>query len=133
MLSIHAPCFAGYSIYFAESIEKLGDNLKEVQPTVFFGVPRVWEKFQAGVSQKMAGAKGVKKVIAEQAMRIGREVNEVRGRGGGLEKGAAGEPPWTASSRGAPSGWQRCQRGSGGAPATLSRGAIAANVGGGGA
>ena len=48
MFSIHIPISIGYPIYFAESIEKLLDNLKEVQPTVFFGVPRVWEKFHAG-------------------------------------------------------------------------------------
>lgn len=84
MLSIHVPCTAGASIYFAESIEKLAENLKEVQPTLFFGVPRVWEKFQSGIAQKMAQAKGIKKTIAEQAMRIGREVNEVRCRNGHL-------------------------------------------------
>lgn len=84
MFSIHIPSSSGYALYFAESIDKLADNLKEVQPTVFFGVPRVWEKFHAGVSQKMAQATGVKKVIAEQALRIGREVSAVRARGGHL-------------------------------------------------
>jgi long-chain acyl-CoA synthetase len=61
LLTIHGPATAGSAIYFAESIEKVPDNLKEVQPTVVFGVPRIWEKFYAGVSSKLSGATGVKK------------------------------------------------------------------------
>ena len=49
------PITFGGSVYFAESIEKVADNLKEVQPTLFFGVPRIWEKFYAGISGRMAG------------------------------------------------------------------------------
>jgi long-chain acyl-CoA synthetase len=63
MFTLHAPATAGYSVYYAESVDKLADNLKEVQPTIFFGVPRVWEKFHAGVSAKLAQAKGFKKAL----------------------------------------------------------------------
>ncbi len=45
--SLHASVMRGIQIYFAESFEKLGENLRDVRPTVFFGVPRVWEKFKA--------------------------------------------------------------------------------------
>ena len=55
MFSIHGPITAGCAVYFAESIDKVPDNVKEVQPTVFFGVPRIWEKFYAGVNNKLAG------------------------------------------------------------------------------
>jgi long-chain acyl-CoA synthetase len=58
------------------------DNLKEVQPTVFFGVPRVWEKFQAGVSQKLGQATGIKKKIADFAMQAGLEMTRARAEGG---------------------------------------------------
>ncbi len=34
---------------FAESIETINANLREVQPTLFFAVPRIWEKLHAGV------------------------------------------------------------------------------------
>jgi long-subunit acyl-CoA synthetase (AMP-forming) len=44
----------GAHVYFAESLEKLGDNLREVRPHFFLGVPRVWEKIQAGI--QAAGA-----------------------------------------------------------------------------
>ncbi len=45
--SLHGPLWNGIQVYFAESFEKLGENLREARPTVFFGVPRVWEKFMA--------------------------------------------------------------------------------------
>jgi long-chain acyl-CoA synthetase len=87
MFTIHGPCTFGGSIYFAESIEKVPDNLKEVQPTVFFGVPRIWEKFHAGISGKLADAKGVKKGLVEWAMRVGKAVNEGRMNGRGEPTG----------------------------------------------
>ncbi|MGV3619350.1 MAG: AMP-dependent synthetase/ligase, partial [Archangium sp.] len=45
--SIYGPLVPGLQVYFARSFETLGDDLREVRPTVFFGVPRVWEKFKA--------------------------------------------------------------------------------------
>jgi long-chain acyl-CoA synthetase len=72
MFSLHVPCTYGSAIYFAESIEKVPDNLKEVQPTVFFAVPRIWEKFHAGITGKMKQAKGAKKKIADWALSVGR-------------------------------------------------------------
>ena len=35
---------AGPVLNFAESIETVNENLREVQPTIFFAVPRIWEK-----------------------------------------------------------------------------------------
>lgn len=81
MITIHTAITIGGAVYFAEAIDKLADNLKEVQPTVFFGVPRVWEKLHAGVSAKLSEAKGAKRVIVEQAMRVGREYHAVKDRG----------------------------------------------------
>jgi long-chain acyl-CoA synthetase len=60
MSTIHVPATSGATVYFAESIDKVPDNLKEVQPTVVFGVPRIWEKFHAGVTAKLAAATGAK-------------------------------------------------------------------------
>lgn len=66
--SIHGPARTGAAMYFAQSIEQLGDHLKEVQPTLFFGVPRVWEKIQAAIEAKLATARGLKAVLARWAM-----------------------------------------------------------------
>ncbi len=71
MFSMHVPITAGGSIYFAESIDKVPDNLKEVQPTVFFGVPRIWEKFQAGIAGKLKEATGLKAALVRWARKVG--------------------------------------------------------------
>jgi long-chain acyl-CoA synthetase len=81
MFSIHAPITTGAAIYFAESIEKVPDNLKEVRPTIFFGVPRIWEKLHAGISGKLAEAKGAKAKIAAWAMAVGKQVSAHRMKG----------------------------------------------------
>ena len=81
MFSIHAAVTVGYSVSFAESIEALPDNLKEVQPHAFFGVPRVWEKFHAGISAKMRETTGAKRVLVDWAMRVGRRSVALRCRG----------------------------------------------------
>jgi len=72
VFSIHGHVTAGYQLYFAESLEKVPDNLKEAQPTIFFGVPRIWEKFQAGIAAKLAQAPAARRLVATTAMRIGR-------------------------------------------------------------
>jgi long-chain acyl-CoA synthetase len=63
MFSVYAPIYSGSVIYFAESMEKLPDNLKEVQPTIFFGVPRVYEKFYEKIGQRLSMLTGAKKWI----------------------------------------------------------------------
>jgi long-chain acyl-CoA synthetase len=52
--TIYGPLINGLQVSFAESFEKLGENLKEVRPTLFFGVPRVWEKFMARAQSAIA-------------------------------------------------------------------------------
>jgi long-chain acyl-CoA synthetase len=82
MFSICAPISNGYQIYFAESIEALPDNIKEVRPTLFFAVPRVWEKFHDGVASKLNEATGIKAKLGAWAQGVGRkavaEINEGR-------------------------------------------------------
>jgi long-chain acyl-CoA synthetase len=79
--TIAAPALSGAQVFYAESIDKLADNLREVRPTIFFAVPRVWEKFQAGISERLAEAHGAKKAIAERAQQVGKKVNTARGIG----------------------------------------------------
>ena len=42
-------CIAGPSLNFAESIDTVTINLREIQPTIFFAVPRIWERLHAAV------------------------------------------------------------------------------------
>jgi long-chain acyl-CoA synthetase len=81
VFSVHGHITAGYQLFFAESLDKLPDNLKEAQPTVFFGVPRIWEKLQAGIAGKLAAAPTARRRLAEAAMRVGRAYNAERNEG----------------------------------------------------
>jgi long-chain acyl-CoA synthetase len=59
------------SIYFAESIEKLSDNIKEVKPTVFSVVPRLLEKVYDKIYAKGAELTGIKKKLFFWAIELG--------------------------------------------------------------
>jgi len=67
VVSLHGPMAAGMCTAFAESMEKLGDNLKEIRPTIFLGVPRVWEKIQAKMAALGSKNTGLKKKISAWA------------------------------------------------------------------
>jgi long-chain acyl-CoA synthetase len=54
LCTIYGPLANGLQVYFAESFEKLPENLKEARPTLFFGVPRVWEKFKSKAEQRIS-------------------------------------------------------------------------------
>ncbi len=73
VVSLHAPLACGACTSFAESIEKLADNLREVRPTLFLGVPRVWEKMQAAMLAAGAQASPLRRRIAAWAKRVGLE------------------------------------------------------------
>ncbi len=81
VFTIHGPVTVGASVYFAESIARVPDNLKEVQPTVFFAVPRIWEKFHAGITAKAREASPLKRRLLEWARGVGREVSALRMQG----------------------------------------------------
>jgi long-chain acyl-CoA synthetase len=59
------------AIYFAESIEKLSDNIKEVKPTVFSVVPRLLEKVYDKIYAKGAELTGIKKKLFFWAIELG--------------------------------------------------------------
>ncbi len=52
-----ASIYAGQTIFFAESLDTFLEDLKRARPTVMFGVPRIWTKFQMGVYSKMPAEK----------------------------------------------------------------------------
>jgi long-chain acyl-CoA synthetase len=63
---------------FAESPETVPDNIREVQPRAFLGVPRVWEKFYSGVMIAMQDATGLEKFAYKTAIGIGGKVVDAR-------------------------------------------------------
>ncbi len=61
----------GVSIYYAESLETIGDNLKEVQPHVFTTVPRLLEKVYDKIVAKGYTLTGIKKQLFFWALNLG--------------------------------------------------------------
>ena len=63
MISIHGPTISGASVWFCDNLETLGPMLRAARPTIFFGVPRVWEKLQGRVEEGIAAASGLERRI----------------------------------------------------------------------
>ena len=63
----------GMAVYFAESIDKAADNLREVAPTIFVGVPRIFEKVYAKAKVKAAQESRTKEMIFDWAIEVGKE------------------------------------------------------------
>lgn len=63
--------YLGYSIYYAENMETIGENLKEVQPQVFNTVPRLLEKIYDKIVAKGYQLTGVNKKLFFWALELG--------------------------------------------------------------
>ena len=69
---------SGCSLNFAESIETVQQNLREVQPTVFFAVPRIWEKIHATVAIKGRDGTWFKRVWFGLGMKMAAYIGKAR-------------------------------------------------------
>ncbi|GIH99216.1 AMP-dependent synthetase/ligase [Planobispora takensis] len=74
---------AGVQVNFAESIETVQANLREVQPTILFGVPRIWEKVLAGVEIRLESASPLKRATARFWLRVADRIGDELVRTGG--------------------------------------------------
>ena len=63
--------YSGAKIYFAESLETIGDNLKEIQPSMMTAVPRLLEKLYDKIYAKGADLSGIKKKLFYWAVDLG--------------------------------------------------------------
>jgi len=79
--------FKGASIYYAESMETIGENLKEVKPDIFTTVPRLLEKVYDKIMQKGNEQKGIKKKLFFWAHGLAEkfEINKNQGMGYNLQ------------------------------------------------
>ena len=62
----------GMSVYYAESLEKVGENFREVRPTVFVGVPRLFEKIYQRIKERAASEGKMKAAILAWAVSNGK-------------------------------------------------------------
>jgi len=84
--SMLMPLVFGYEVYFCHYGLQLADYLREARPTSFFGVPRVWERFEAGIKGQLSQATGAKAKIAELAQSVATKV--IAEQNAGREPGA---------------------------------------------
>lgn len=63
--------YCGIEIYFAENIDALSDNLKEIKPHIMTAVPRLYEKVYDKIVAKGAEQKGIKKALFFWALNLG--------------------------------------------------------------
>ncbi|MDB5860013.1 MAG: long-chain fatty acid--CoA ligase, partial [Ramlibacter sp.] len=68
MFSIHIPVVSGAQVNFAESLRTIQEDLREIAPQIFFGVPRIWEKFHASIRTKLREAGGLRLWMYERAI-----------------------------------------------------------------
>ncbi|MFN2318848.1 MAG: long-chain fatty acid--CoA ligase [Dermatophilaceae bacterium] len=73
----------GTIVHFAESIDTVVADLAEVQPTVLFAVPRIWEKIQASVAIRMANASRLKRFAYGISRTLGDRAAQDRVKTGG--------------------------------------------------
>ena len=74
---------AGVVLNFAESIDTVTANLREVQPTLFFAVPRIWEKLHAGVLIKGNDASRFKRIVFRRGLRAAAKIGRAKVANGG--------------------------------------------------
>lgn len=74
--------YLGFSVYYAESMERISDNLKEVRPHVFNTVPRLLEKVYDKIVAKGYGLSGVKKQLFFWALNLGLSYDPTEEKGG---------------------------------------------------
>jgi len=75
VLSIYTPLIMRSHVWFCPEPAQAVEYVREARPTLFFGVPRVWEKVRAGIQAKLAAEEDQRKRrIAERALETGLEV-----------------------------------------------------------
>ncbi|QOG16685.1 MULTISPECIES: AMP-dependent synthetase/ligase [Bradyrhizobium] len=68
----------GSVMNFAESPETVPDNLREVQPTVFLAVPRIWEKFYSAITIALKDATPLQQWVYRRAIDVGYRMVDCR-------------------------------------------------------
>jgi len=68
---IYPLVVGGITVNFAESIDTIQENIREIAPTIFFAVPRIWEKMHSGHIMRMRDATWLKRIVDAWCLKIG--------------------------------------------------------------
>ncbi|MEA3333569.1 MAG: AMP-binding protein, partial [Pseudomonadota bacterium] len=78
IFTLFLPIFVGYPVNFAESIATIQADLREIAPTIFLGVPRIWEKLQSAVIINIKETSPFKRWLYHKCMAVGRRRTELQ-------------------------------------------------------
>ncbi len=67
MLTSFVPVYLGSQVNFGESIRTVQEDLREVAPSMFLGVPRIWEKMHAAISIQLQETGGLRRALFQRA------------------------------------------------------------------
>jgi long-chain acyl-CoA synthetase len=71
LISLFQAIWSGSTVNFVESMDTLSHNLREVSPTVFASVPRIWEKFASMIAIRMSDSTAVKRALYRLSVAVG--------------------------------------------------------------
>src|ERR1041385_6847321 len=74
-------CYCGVSVYYSASFDQVGENLREVVPTVMTAVPRLFEKVYRRIIKKGMAEKGYKRSIFMSSLAVGQRYGELKDKG----------------------------------------------------
>jgi long-chain acyl-CoA synthetase len=87
IMSVFLPLHSGATVNFAESVDTVTLDMREILPTFFLAVPRIWEKMMAGIMIKMKDATWLKRKIYQVCLPIGERMADARLSSAGLSLG----------------------------------------------
>ena len=71
-------CYCGVSVYYSASFDQVGENLREVAPTIMTAVPRLFEKVYHRIIKKGMAEKGFKKSVFMRSLDVGQRFGELK-------------------------------------------------------
>ncbi len=71
-------CYCGVSVYYSASFDQVGENLREVAPTIMTAVPRLFEKVYHKIIKKGMSEKGFKKNVFMRSLEVGQRYGELK-------------------------------------------------------
>lgn len=77
-LSIYCPLVYDWIPHIGQGIEYMQETVFEVQPTIFHGVPRIWEKFAGQMFVGIESSSWMKRTAYKVSMKIGRHYREMK-------------------------------------------------------
>jgi long-chain acyl-CoA synthetase len=70
IFTVYLPLLCGAVVNFAESLRTVQSDLREIAPTIFLGVPRIWEKLHASIEIKIREAGGLRRKLYQWAVAV---------------------------------------------------------------